>query len=179
MHDQVTNAGAIIIHVTPPTFDEVKGGHAGYSAVLGKYSEWLVSQRKAAGWDVVDLHRPMDLYLTQRRKTEPNFAYAADGVHANEVGHWIMAKQILMHLGAGDLADMADGKGMFVGNPHGQEVLKLVQHRQDLMKDAWLTATGHRRPGMQQGLPLPEAKAKAAEIEKEIRKLVETGVKSN
>src|SRR6267142_4097771 len=39
LHRQVTKAGAMIIHVTPPTFDEVKGGHAGYSAVLGKYSE--------------------------------------------------------------------------------------------------------------------------------------------
>ena len=179
LHRKVTKAGAMIIHVTPPTFDELKGGHGGYSAVLGKYSDWLLGQRKVARWDVVDLHGPMDKYLAQRRKTEPEFAYAADGVHANEVGHWIMAKQILLHLGARDLADVADAKGMFVGNPRGQEVLKLVQQRQEMMKDAWLTATGHKRPGMKQGLPLADARGKSAEMEKEIRKLVEAGGKSN
>ena len=179
LHRKVTNAGAMMIHVTPPTFDEVKGGHPGYSAVLEKYSEWLLNQRTRTGWDVVDLHGPMDMYLAQRRKTEPDFAYAADGVHANEVGHWIMAKQILMHLGARDLAEVADGKAMLAGNPRGQEVLQLVQRRQDMMKDAWLTATGHKRPGMKQGLPLADARAKAEEIQKEIRKLVEAGAKSN
>src|SRR5437763_3074741 len=100
--------------------------------------------------------RPMDSYLAHRRKTEPEFAYAADGVHASEVGHWIMAKQILLHLGANDLASVTDAKGMLASSPSGQEVLKLVQRRQDKMKDAWLTATGHKRPGMKQGLPLGE-----------------------
>src|SRR5205814_2089021 len=178
LHGQVTKAGALMIHVTPPTFDEVKGGHAGYSAVLGKYSEWLMGQRTVAGWDVVDLHGPMDSYLAHRRKTEPEFAYAADGVHANEVGHWIIAKQILLYLGASDLANVADGKAMLAGNPRGQELLKLVNRRQDMMKDAWLTATGHKRPGMNHGLPLPEARAKAAEIEKEIRTVVKAGGKT-
>src|SRR5205807_8874522 len=45
LHAQVKKAGAAIIHVTPPTFDELKGGDPGYSAVLGKYSEWLLRQR--------------------------------------------------------------------------------------------------------------------------------------
>jgi lysophospholipase L1-like esterase len=174
---QVTKASALMIHVTPPTFDEAKGGHTGYSAVLDKYSEWLLGQRTVAGWDVVDLHGPMDAYLAQRRKTEPEFAYAADGVHANEVGHWIIAKQILLYLGARDLANAADGKAMLAGNPRGQELLKLVNRRQDMMKDAWLTATGHKRPGMNHGLALPEARAKAAEIEKEIRMVVKAGGK--
>lgn len=36
----------------------------------------------------------------------------------------------------------------------------------------WLTATGHRRPGMNKGLMLPEAERQAQEIEAKIRKLV-------
>lgn len=32
------------------------------------------------------------------------------------------------------------------------------------MGDAWLTAIGHKRPGMYDGLPLEEARAKAAGI---------------
>jgi len=172
LHEQVVNAGAAIVHVTPPTFDEVKGGHAGYSAVLGHYSEWLLGQRKAAGWDVVDLHAPMDSYLAERRKNDPDFAYAADGVHANDLGHWIMTRQILQHLGAKDVTAMADAKSMLAAQPRGEQILKLVQRRQELMKDAWLTVTGHKRPGMNKGLPLAEAQNKAAEMEKEIRALV-------
>ena len=174
LHGQVSKAGGAILHVTPPTFDEVKGGHAGYSAALGKYSDWLLAQRAAAGWDVVDLHAPMDAYLAERRKTDPMFAFAADGVHANE-GHWIIARQILLHLGAKDLAGVTNAQGMVAAYPHGQALLKLVQQRQDIMKDAWLTATGHKRPGMNKGLPIAEAQAKGAEIEKEIRALEKAG----
>jgi lysophospholipase L1-like esterase len=175
LHEQVTNAGAGIVHVTPPTFDEVKGGHAGYRAVLGRYSEWLLGQGTAAGWDVVDLHGPMDAYLAERRKSDANFAYGADGVHPNDVGHWVMARQILLHLGAQDVAQMADAKQLLAGYPNGDQVLKLVRQRQEMMRDAWLTATGHKRPGMSKGLPLAEAQAKAAEMEREIQALVRTG----
>ncbi len=176
LHEQVARSRAGIVHVTPPTFDEVKGGHPGYSAVLGKYSAWLLAQRKAAGWDVVDLHGPMDKYLAERRKTDPNFAYAADGVHANEVGHRIIARQILLHLGAADIGEAMDGSGMLAAWSEGDQVLKLVHERQDMMKDAWLTATGHQRPGMKKGLPLVEAQSRAAEMEERIQGLVKRSI---
>jgi S-methylmethionine-dependent homocysteine/selenocysteine methylase len=56
--------------------------------------------------------------------------------------------------------------------PASEQILKLVSQRQTMMKDAWLTATGHKRPEMKVGLPLEEARAKAAEIEKQIRALM-------
>src|SRR5262249_20426385 len=120
-------------------------------------------------WDVVDLHGPMDSYLAERRKREPDFAFAPDGVHANESGHWIIARQILLHLGAKDLPGPDDPSQLFEGYKHGQEILKLVQQRQNITKDAWLTEIGHKRPGMNKGLPLAEAKTRASEIDKEIR----------
>jgi hypothetical protein len=39
------------------------------------------------------------------------------------------------------------------------------------MKDAWLTDIGHKRP-QKAGLPLPEARKQAAEIEAQIQKLL-------
>jgi hypothetical protein len=39
------------------------------------------------------------------------------------------------------------------------------------MKDAWLTSIGHRRPGMNVGLPLEEAMYQAEILDKEIRNL--------
>ncbi len=170
LRERVTAAGAKIIHVTPPTFDEVKGGHPGYGQALDRYADWLLGQR-AAGWDVVDLHGPMNRYLTERRQRDPNFFLAGDGVHCNETGHWIIAKQTLLHWGAKDLAAVEDPAAMLADYPNGPALLKLIQQRQRMTKDAWLTDVGHVRPGMNKGLPLAEAKARAAAIETEIRGL--------
>lgn len=170
LRERVTATGAKIIHVTPPTFDEVKGGKPGYSAALDRYAEWLLTQR-AAGWDVADVHGPMNRFLAEQRRRDPDFALANDGVHCGDTGHWIIARQLLQHLGAGDVVDAADPAAMLAGHSRGLELLKLIQQRQRLSKDAWLTDVGHLRPGMSKGLPLAEAVAKAAEIGKEIRSL--------
>jgi lysophospholipase L1-like esterase len=173
LRERVTATGAKILHVTPPTFDEVKGGHPGYANTLDRYSTWLLGQR-AAGWDVVDLHGPMNRYLAERRQREPDFFLAGDGVHCGETGHWIIAQQILTHFGAEDVATADDPLTMLAIHPHGREILKLVQKKQRLLKDAWLTDTGHQRPGMNKGLPLAEAQEKAAELEEQIRRLAAT-----
>lgn len=168
LRERVTAAGASILHVTPPTFDEVKGGHPGYGNTLDRYADWLLAQR-AVGWDVVDLHGPMNRYLAEQRQRKPNFFLAGDGVHCNETGHWIMARQLLQHLGAKGLAINGDQLLIHIRYPNAQPFLELIQQRQRMMKDAWLTDVGHQRPGMNKGMPLAEATAKAAEIETQIR----------
>lgn len=170
LRERVSGSGAEILHVTPPTFDEVKGGHPGYANTLDRYADWLIAQR-AASWDVVDLHGPMNRYLTERRQREPDFFLASDGVHCGETGHWIIAKQILLHLGAKDLVNAEDAQAMLAVHPRGREILKLVQEKQRVLKDAWLNDTGHKRPGMNQGLPLAEARGKVAELDKQIGQL--------
>ncbi len=170
LHEKATAAGAKIIHVTPPVFDENRNHKAGYADTLDRYSDWLLAQR-AKGWDVADLHTPMRRFIEEKRKTDPGFFLAGDGVHPGEPGHWLMAQAVLAHIGAKDAAPFADAKSMLATHPHGAEILGLVQKRQRMMKDAWLTETGHTRPGMAKGLPLDEAKAKDAEIERQIREL--------
>ena len=169
MHEQVTAAGAKIVHVTPPTYDAVRGHNQTYNAVLDAYSDWLLSQRDK-GWDVVDVHGPMNRYLESHRKTDPAYFLSGDGVHPNELGHWLMAKQILLHLGAADVEKDEDVAAMVAVHPHGAEILKLIEKEQSIMKEAWLTSTGHKRP-MKPGLPLPEAEAKTADIDKQIHEL--------
>lgn len=48
-------------------------------------------------------------------------------------------------------------------------LFKLVRERGRLLTAAWLTQTGHTRPGMAPGLPLKQARARAAELESQIR----------
>jgi lysophospholipase L1-like esterase len=169
LHKLVTRTGAKIVLVTPPIYDG-RGRITSYNNVLDHYSEWLLGLR-AAGWEVADLHGPMERVFDERTQADPKCAYANDGIHPNEFGHWIMAKAILEYLGARDLAGVSDPQVMVAVRPHGEELLKLIQQRQAMMKDAWLTATGHKRPGMKTGLPLAEAQVKYDEMEKQIREL--------
>jgi lysophospholipase L1-like esterase len=113
LRQKVEAAHARIIHITPPTFDPepirsrtlpagldaYPSPYVGYNGVLGKFSQWMLQQR-AADWSVIDLHGPMDHYLAMRRKADPKFHLAGDGVHPNSVGHWIFAREILLALKA-------------------------------------------------------------------------------
>jgi hypothetical protein len=119
----------------------------------------------------------MKKYLEAHRKVDEQFAIdgfalAPDGVHPGDAGHWIMAKQILLYLGETSVAKAPSINAALGSIPNGEKILELVEQRQTMMKDAWLTATGHKRPGMNVGLPLAEAQAKAAEIKKQIRELL-------
>jgi len=144
--------------------------------VLDKYADWLLSQRKTAKWEVADIHYPMKKYLAAHRKVDAafgvdGFALANDGIHPGEAGHWLMAKQVLIYLGEKYAAKYADVKTAMENHKNGGEILKLVTERQNFMKDAWLAATGHTRPGMKTGMPLNEAISKATEIGNKIAAL--------
>ena len=47
----------------------------------------------------------------------------------------------------------------------------LVVERHNILKDSWLTQTGHKRPEMKKGLPITEANVKAADLMKKIKEL--------
>ena len=174
LREKVLATGAPIIFLTPPTFDPQPNSSTpppkfNYNDVLDRYSDWLLAQR-AQGWTVLNIHGPMNRFLAEHRRQDPSYRLARDGVHPNDIGHWIMAQPLLLHFGApADFARMTDVKEMLATLPSGTELLKLVAQRQRILKDAWLTDTGHKRPGMTQGLPLAEAEKKAADLESQIR----------
>ncbi len=187
LRERAASVGAKVLHVTPPVFDpvpirsrtlpaglaEYRQPYEGYDEVLERYSEWLLDQ-KSSGWDVVDVHGPMKRYLAQTRRRDPGYRLADDGVHVNANGHWLMAREILRHWGIRDrgVAEAVNGEQVLADRPDGLAILKLVQQKQRLLKDAWLTATGHKRPGMKRGLPLEEAQRRAQGLDAEIRTLI-------
>jgi lysophospholipase L1-like esterase len=144
----------------PPGLTSYPSGtpYVGYDQVLESYSVWLVLLRKA-GWNVIDLHGALLAHVNARRENVPGFTLSPDGVHPNALGHHLMAKAILRAWGARD-------KDAIEPN---QEMLALVRERQNILKDAWLTEVGHKRPGMNKGMPLEQAQQKAAELEAKIR----------
>jgi lysophospholipase L1-like esterase len=179
-------AGAKVIHLTPPTFDpvplkgktlpaglpEYRSPFEGYNEVLDRYSAWLVQQRDA-GWEVIDVHSAMNRFLEARRQINPKFLLASDGVHANAQGHWIIAREILRYFGAPEsLVESDSASALTQLSPVADQLLKIVQQKQRLLKDAWLTDVGHLRPGMNKGKPLAEAEATALELDEAAKKLV-------
>jgi lysophospholipase L1-like esterase/pimeloyl-ACP methyl ester carboxylesterase len=178
LHEQVVAAGARIIHFTPPVFDpqpiakkvasadQVDGDHPyrGYNDVLDAYSDWLMGMKKQ-GWEVLDIHGPFNAALAQRRLNDPAFTFSRDGVHPGPEGHLLMAQAVLQAWGLKVRAN---------GNPdhiNGAAILAAVKQKHAVLRPAWLSHVGHRRPGAAIGLPLHEAEAKAAVFDKEARQI--------
>lgn len=166
LHAAVEKTGANIIHLTPPVYDQRpdKPGPAGavdYDAVLAAYSEWLLSKR-ADGWLVIDVHGPMKEMLAAARATDPQAVFAPDAVHPNEAGHWAFCRAVLAGLGDTEAA-AAETPAAF------KEFFPLVKQRMEILRDAYLPAAGHLRPGVRTGLPLGEAEAKARAVTESLR----------
>ena len=181
--ETVKAAGAELIMVTPPLFDSVplKGRtlpataerfdrpYQGYDQVLDLYAAWLVAESAAGNWQVVDLRPNLKEFLASKRKSEPNFTFAPDGVHLSQQGHWLVARELLRKFAPDALDLQAEEFGNAgVGEVDLQPLLDLLRKRQRLLTDSYLNAIGHKRPGMAAGLPPAEAEKQAAELEQQI-----------
>lgn len=175
LREKVQASGAAVVVLTPPVFDPTPEALAAakhhYDDVLTRYSEWLLA-RRADGWTVLDIHGPMKEHLQTHRQSDPAYRLANDGVHPGEQGHWLMAQPVLNYLGLpAEVSQGATPAALRLLHPDADAILKLAQQRQRLLKDSWLTSTGHQRPGMGKGLPLAEAQTQAADLLRQIQSL--------
>ena len=170
--EKVDRAGAALILMSSPPFDPLplrrKGrllpkGAKEFSwtkiyehydrDVLTRYASWLVTQEKLPGVTrVIDLHSALNNAYRERRKINPEFTVSGDGVHPDQEGHRMIADAIHRALYQSGLPDAP------------REDLRLIGQQHKIMHAAWLTHVGHQRPGMRRGLPLGEAKARAAAL---------------
>ncbi|MCE9551941.1 MAG: SGNH/GDSL hydrolase family protein [Planctomycetes bacterium] len=117
---------ARLVLLSPPPFDITprkgklkSGGTASYlnpaedyDQALAKFSAWLLTTPRPAPqpddddrrWRassplVVDLHTPINKHMAERRKQDPGFGLARDGIHPNATGHWLIARQVLLAFG--------------------------------------------------------------------------------
>ena len=156
---------APLVLMTPPVFDPLTGAAGGlgfcatYDEVLERYTTWLLEQR-IAGWNVVDVHGVMKHVLRLRREIDPTFAFAPDGIHPGASGHAVIAAAILEGGGSSRLREWPI---RFANGAH-EELVGKIRERSTLLKHAWLSASGHRRPGLPSGLPLDVAREKARTI---------------
>ena len=170
LQEKAKAIGADISRSTPPVYDPKKG--AAYANVLDIYASWLLGQQYTEGWKVVDMHWPMRKFLEDQRKTDPSFELAKDGVHPADLGHWIMARNLLFGIGEIDYLTEDQPSVVFKKFNQGLEVLSLVKERQAITKDALLNHIGHKRPGMREGLAWEEAKIKRKATLQKINELI-------
>lgn len=175
---KVNAAGAKLILLTPPPFDPsplrskpgklLPGGQGkyawfsvfeGYDMVIDRYAKWILQQKDRVEM-VIDVHSPLNEFLAEKRKSDPEFFVAPDGVHMDEVGHRVMASTILKAWGVESWEEPSP------------QLRSAVKKKMQVLHNAWLSHVGHLRPGVKPGLPLEEAHAKAAELQQQIRKLV-------
>ena len=149
--DQVAMADAKLVLMTPPTFDDAQSQKKfSYDGVMRRYSDWLVFM-KEDGWNVIDLHTAMAEELERQRRVDPTFTFQRDAVHPDRRGHRLIAGTLIEWFDPVD-ADRKD-------HPHSIEIKK----RLDVLRDAYLSAAEHKRPGIKKGLSIQEAELKAAE----------------
>ncbi len=174
LKQKVEAAGAKLIVITPPFYDDMKKPLSGfsYNDVLGAYAKWLVSLRQQ-GWNVVDLHSVMTAEILNRRKADDKFSMQPDAVHPSKEGHWCIAKHLILGLG-GKMADDSSAEAMLKAANLPADIQGLMQKRVEVIRNAYVAAAGHKRPGVAAGLPIDQAWAKADEISAEIKKLAKS-----
>ncbi|MDO7681646.1 MAG: SGNH/GDSL hydrolase family protein [Pirellulales bacterium] len=163
LHEKVEGIGAKIIHLTPPVYDQRpdKRGPAGltdYEDVLQQYSAWLLSMRQN-GWMVIDVHGPMKDALELNRASNPSFVFAPDTVHPGHEGHWAMCRAILDDAGV----------PRTWSTQRTEPLLPRVTQRLEILRNAYISAAGHSRPGVPQGLPIDKAITEANRLTALIR----------
>ena len=172
-------SGADVVLLTPSPFDPTPqrkqgklrpegsdkyawfGVFENYDDVMAQYAEWILTQKDDVE-AVVDIRAPLVSRVEKERATDPSFSLSGDGVHFVEEGHRIVAKAIVEKLG-------------FDYRKPDAEVLKLVTQKQKILRDAWLTETGHKRPGIKPGLPIDQAKKKATGLDSAIMMRIRNG----
>ena len=179
LHDKVVASGARIIHMTPPVFDPLpiknrvlpagldkyEKPFEGYNGVLDAYSQWLLDMRAEKKWEVLDVHGAMNKALAEKRKTDPQFTFAKDGVHPSPEGQLVIAQVLLEAWG---LKVKADGSP---DHANGAAILGKIQKKHAILRFAWLSHVGHKRPGVAAGLPIEKAEQQAAALDAEARQL--------
>ncbi len=170
-----------IVLLTPPVFDitaftqVMKDGEAWhyfrpyfkYDDVLADYARWIMSLR-IQGVTTIDLHTAMAAALAERRKKDPKFHFAGDGVHPNDLGHLIMAHVVLNGLGEKFSASEAEQELQGVCmDPR----LALISQRRKLRSDGWLPYVGYTRGETFHRDSIEDIEKKASELQQKIDRL--------
>ncbi|TWT92291.1 GDSL-like Lipase/Acylhydrolase [Neorhodopirellula pilleata] len=168
LRDELTQRGVPLVLMTPVVFDnqiaKAKGSfeYWQYDDTLTAYSEWLMSLNKQ-GQPVIDLHTCFSKQLQARREDDPSFTFQTDAVHPSLEGHEVIADCVVEWLRSHGV-----GSSDSIPSVADEKRLKLFQQKMRLLRDAYVAAAGHKRPGIKAGLPIDQAIEQANQLQEQI-----------
>jgi len=180
---RVRAAKARLVLITPPVFDPLpipqriaptdatvygyQKTFAGYDDVLAELGA-AVRKRTAPDITVIDLHSAMRSALAERRRTDPAFSFAPDGVHPGDLGHLLMARVVASGLGLNPPAGTLEAE---LARIQADPLLPLVRDRRTLRSESWLAHIGYTRGDTFRSQYTQAAERAAARLQTEIERL--------
>jgi lysophospholipase L1-like esterase len=166
MVERCNAAGAQVVLVTPPVFDN-RGSDSTYDTVLATFADWETSTPPKGVVAVADLHTLMADALAQRKQEDPSFHFARDGIHPNELGHLVMALSILKELKIDPPSETPEELLPVI---KADPLFALVRQHRKSRSAGWLPYIGYTRervvaPGTGD---IAEVEAAAAEIQEQV-----------
>ena len=166
MVERCNAAGAQVVLVTPPVFDN-HGSESQYDTVLAKFADWEVKTPPKGVVAVADLHTLMADALAQRQQEDPKYHFARDGIHPNELGHLVMALSILKELKIETPSETPDELLPVI---QADPLFALVRQHRKGRSAGWLPYIGYTRervvaPGTGD---IAKVEAAAAEVQEQV-----------
>ena len=180
---KVRAAGATLVLITPPLFDplpipqRIAPADAtvyGYQQTFSGYDDVLaelgaaVRTRSGPDVQVIDLHTAMRAELAARRKVDPTFAFAPDGVHPGDLGHLLIARIVASGLGLTPPAGTLEAE---LARIQADPLLPLVRDRRTLRSESWLAHIGYTRGETYRSQYTQAAERAAARLQTEIERV--------
>jgi len=167
---KVKKSGARIVLMTPPPFDPLpmkkKNKLVGkeskkfawfsiyedYDQVMKKYADWVKTLDSKVD-ALIDIRSPIVEFQNEKRKANPDFTMSGDGVHFNDQCHRLIAAAIVKTI-------RPDTKNI----QFDDKFVSVASKKMAILRDAWLTKSKHKRPGIRAGLPIDQANAAVAKL---------------
>lgn len=172
---KVKKSGAKTVLMTPPPFDPLPmkkqnklvrkeskkfawfSIYEDYDQVMKKYADWIMTLDADVD-ALIDIRTPIVEFQNGKRKSNPDFAMSGDGVHFNGQCHRLIATAVIKKIKS-DTGDIS----------FDDKFVTAATKKMAILRDAWLTESKHKRPGVRAGLPLDQANAAVAKLVKDLR----------
>lgn len=160
--------GAEVVLMTPPPFETEVARKRGslatsesksygyraiypaYNDVIREYADWILENGSDIGASiVVDTFHELETFMSSAEGQNVNLT--GDGVHPLPIGHQVLAATLLKAWGETPINMPA-------------ELLTLSEDKMKVLRNSLLSKTGHKRPGIVDGLPWEDAWAKSREL---------------
>lgn len=185
--EKINASGARMIIMTPTPFDnrsfmgEMSGEsedscsyfmpYRNYNDTLKKYSEWLLTLSDKV-YKVIDIFGAVCEYVQGRYMVNPQYS-SGDGIHPNNVIHWLIACKILKSL----LNISVTRVPKYVENPSTNEVFLYLWKNNKLLSDSWREHIGHDNINKDKALPISEAMDAYTSTKETIAELIQAAPK--